>query len=130
MLNKYINEDIIFVGVVGSTKRNEKKKIKELLIKKKEKYKSKMIIVVSGGAKGIDTDTEIVCKQIGIPYLIFPPILEEYNSKGRNIYFERNYKIAEISNDMIAFPLGYNDGTKNTIRYFKELGKEKNLEIF
>jgi len=126
MINNII-KNYKLIAIVGSTKRQEKQKIKELLLEKR-KYFS--IIAVSGGAKGIDNDCEFVCKQLGIPYLIFPPKYNKYDKKGNDIYFERNYKIAEIAEEMYAFPLGYKDGTNNTIKYFKELGKKNNLSIF
>jgi len=131
MLNNFLNKNKYwFIGIVGSTKRHEKRKIKELLQERMKKYDDKTIIVVSGGAKGIDTDSEIICKQLGIPYLVFPPKKANFIIEGDEIYFKRNYHIARIANEIIHFPLGYNDGSRNTVRYFRELKKEGNIEKY
>ena len=117
----------IYIGIVGSTKRTEKAKIKSIL--SKERFIHGNIIAVSGGAKGIDNDVEWACRALGIPLLTFFPKLNEYEKKGDNIYFERNELIAIISNYMYAFPLNQRGGTMNTVRAFRKLGKEDNLKI-
>lgn len=117
----------IYIGIVGSTLRSEKEKIKEIIIK--ERLKHDEITIVSGGAIGIDDDAQDACKQLGIPILIIYPKLEEYIFKGDNIYFERNKCIAIKSTYLYAFPHGERCGTMNTVNHFIRLGKKERLTI-
>ena len=119
---------MIYIGIVGSTLRNERLKIIEIL--SSERSKHKVITAVTGGAVGIDEDVRKACKVLGIPLLTYFPKLDEYPIKGDDIYFERNESVAIKSNYMHAFPLGKRCGTTNTINHFIRLGKEKKLKIY
>jgi len=50
--------------------------------------------------------------------------------KGNRIYYERNKKIAEKSDWLMAFPINNKGGTMNTVRAFRSLGKSAHLQIF
>jgi len=80
--------------------------------------------LVSGGAKGIDSEAEVIAKQLGIPTIIYRPKTEEYSIKGNYIYYERNKLIAEKCDILIAFPLNNKGGTMITVDMFKSLGKK------
>ena len=124
---------MIFVGIVGSRKRFEQKKIREILRHFSLIYNDldQDITVVSGGARGIDTDAGIVANELGIPIIVFKPNRAEYSTKGNDIYFERNKLIAEKSDYLFAFPLNRKGGTMNTVKYFTDIhGKDtKRLKI-
>ena len=51
--------------------------------------------------------------------MIIYPNKSEYKTKGNDIYYERNKKIAEISDYLFGFPLNRSGGTMNTIKFFK-----------
>ena len=123
---------MIYIGIVGSTIRNEKTKIIKILSSEKSKHKD--IIAVTGGAIGIDENVRIACKKLGIPLLTYFPKLVEYETKEDDIYFERNELIAIKSNYLHAFPIRYSfgrvGGTMNTVNHFIRLGKEKRLIIY
>ena len=107
----------IYIGIVGSTIRNEKLKIIEILSSERSKHGD--IIAITGGAIGIDEDVRKTCKMLGIPLLTYFPKLDEYPIKGDDIYFERNEYIAIKSNYLHAFPIRYSfgrvGGTMNTV---------------
>ncbi len=119
---------MIYVGIVGSRRRSEKPKIIKILIEEKSKHGE--ITIVSGGADGIDSDAQRVCKELGIRILIIYPNKREYKIKGNNIYFERNKEIAKLSDYLHGFPLNRSGGTMNTIAHFIKLGKINNLKIY
>lgn len=121
--------EVIYIGIVGSGLRTERTKILEILRNERKKHKN--IIVVSGGAKGIDSVAYWACKILGIPILIYFPNLEEYATKRNDIYFERNELIAKTSDYLYAFPQSRSGGgTMNTVGHFIRLGKEKRLTIY
>lgn len=105
-----------YIGIVGSRKRSQKYTIRCILRKFQSEYP---ITLVSGGAKGIDTEAEQVADKLGIPKIIYRPNYVEYAQKGNDIYFERNEKIANKSDILFAFPLNMKGGTLNTINFFR-----------
>ena len=115
-----------YVGIVGSRNRSEAKYISLILNHLKEKY---IITLVSGGAKGIDSEAERIAKSLGIPTIIYRPNMSEYKIKRNAIYYERNKLIAEKCDYLFAFPLNNKGGTMNTVEHFIELGKHKQLFI-
>jgi predicted Rossmann fold nucleotide-binding protein DprA/Smf involved in DNA uptake len=119
---------MIYIGIIGSRRRSEKRKIKLILIK--ERIKHGEITVVSGGAGGIDDDAQWACKELGLRILIIYPNKAEYKIKGNDIYSERNEVVAEISDYMHSFPLHRSGGTMNTIAHFIRLGKRDKLKIY
>ena len=86
-------------------------------------------VIVSGGAKGIDTTAEKAAYEFGIKTEIYLPKLAEYPTKGNYVYFERNRLIAKASDILLAFPGNRVSGTDNTIRWFKELKPKNRLII-
>ena len=118
---------MIYIGVVGSRERNEKEKIRELLIKHIKEYGE--ITVVSGGAKGVDKQTEEVCNEQNISIIVYLPNYDDYKFIGNDIYSNRNREIAKKSDILIAFPHRMRGGTINTIEHFIELKGTNNLII-
>ena len=114
---------MIYIGIVGSRKRSEKPHIRELLrhFLLFANGSDREICLVSGGAKGIDTEAEYIAKSLGIPTIIFKPKTEEYWCRGKQVYYERNKLIAEKSDILYAFPLNRSGGTMNTVSYFKAI---------
>ena len=78
--------------------------------------------IISGGAGGVDSFAKIYAATNGINYKEFKPNINEPSPER---YFNRNRKIAEECDILIAFDMKMgHSGTKNTIRHAKELGKE------
>ena len=75
--------------------------------------------LVSGGCpKGGDRFAEVIAKSTGIPILIFYPDWESY---GKRAGFERNTRIAEYSQILIArVTPDRKGGTEDTIKKFKK----------
>ncbi len=58
------------------------------------------ITLISGGAKGVDTEAEDVAKQLGIKTIIHRPL----ENKWENGYKPRNIKIAQECDILYCFP--------------------------
>jgi hypothetical protein len=127
----------IKIGIVGSRKYTNKKKIKDLIFQIKENYIDAEI--VSGGQKdGADGFAKKFALEFDMNYVEFPPShytwnmhcklpATEYNKQYFvTNYFKRNKQIAEYSDIIVAFiPDGVESrGTMNTIEHAK---KEKKL---
>ena len=77
--------------------------------------------IVSGGAKGIDTDAENYARDNNIITTIFLP---DYSRYGRGAPIVRNKQIVDYADEVIAFWDGKSRGTKSVIDYCKKQGKK------
>ena len=94
----------IKIGIVGSRKYTDKRRIKDLIFEIKEKYGDGVEIVSGGQRDGADG------------------FAKKYYVSN---YFKRNKQIAEYSNIIVAFiPEGLESrGTMDTIRHAEKLKK-------
>ena len=133
-----MGENPIRVGIVGSRKYENRKKIKEFIFKLKTD-KGADTIIVSGGCKtGADRYAKKYALELGLQYQEFPPFHETWNiycPKDKRDYgrpysvknfFARNKIIAAYSDYVIAFiPRGVDSkGSMSTINYAKKFGKK------
>ncbi len=81
--------------------------------------------MISGGAKGIDTDAESFAKENGIKTVIFLP---DYSRYGRGAPIVRNKQIVDYADEVIAFWDGKSRGTLSVIDYCKR--QNKKITIF
>ena len=88
----------------------------------RSRYKFDMII--SGGAAGVDTLAYQYSVKHGITFVCHPPIPSEGFPRA---FFRRNLRIVEMSELVIALPMGKSSGTRHSISLAKRLGKK--LEI-
>ena len=133
-----MGENPIRVGIVGSRKYENRKKIKEFIFKLKTD-KGANTIIVSGGCKtGADRYAKKYALELGLQYQEFPPFHETWNiycPKDKRDYgrpysvknfFARNKIIAAYSDYVVAFiPRGVESkGSMSTISYAKKFGKK------
>jgi len=105
------------VAIIGS--RNLQVKMEEYLPKN-------ISLIISGGARGIDTLAEEYADRNGIPKLIFLP---DYKRYGKRAPLIRNKLIVDNADIIIAFWDGQSRGTKFTTDYAKK-AKQKSDSIF
>ena len=74
--------------------------------------------IITGGAKGVDTHAQRYAQEIGATLIIFYPN-PNVNSPQR--YFDRNIKIAEYIDELIAFNKKDWSGTTHTINESRKL---------
>ena len=128
----------IKIGIVGSRSYTNKKKIKDLIFKIKEKHGEMEEIVSGGQREGVDGFAKKFTLEFDMNYVEFPPSHYNWNMHCKlpatqynkpyyvSNYFKRNKQIAEYSDMVIAFiPDGVESrGTMSTVEYAK---KEKKL---
>lgn len=83
-------------------------------------------LIVSGGARGVDTIAEQYAKSCGIETLIIRPNYEKY---GRSAPIRRNDMIVDNADVVLAFWDGSSHGTKYTIDYAKRMGKPVKIYV-
>ena len=133
-----MGENPLRVGIVGSRKYENRKKIKDFIFKLKNE-KGTDTIIVSGGCKtGADRYAKKYALELGLQYQEFPPFHDNWNiycpknkkdySKPYNAknYFARNKIVAAYSEYLVAFiPQGDKSlHAKSTIEYAKKFGKK------
>lgn len=72
-------------------------------------------VVVSGGARGVDSVAENAAKEHGLATLIFPVTPQEWKKYGKRAGFLRNKQIVENCDRVVAFWDGFSPGTLSTI---------------
>ena len=79
-------------------------------------------LIISGGAKGIDTIAEKYADKHKISKLI---LLPQYNLYGKSAPIKRNEMMVDIADTVIVVWNGKSRGTKSTLQYSKK--KNKNV---
>ncbi len=77
--------------------------------------------MISGGARGIDTDAETFAKCNNIKITVFLP---EYDRYGRGAPIVRNKQIVDYADEVIAFWNGRSKGTLSVIKYCEKQNKK------
>lgn len=86
-----------------------------------EKFVSKEVtLIISGGAKGVDTLAERYADKKGISKLILRP---KYNLYGKGAPLKRNIEMIEIADHILIFWDGKSRGTKFTIDTAQKMNK-------
>ena len=102
------------IAIIGSRKYNNYYKIEKEFFKLLDDLKliKEDILIVSGGAKGVDSIAQQIARNHGIPILIFYP---DYIKYGKRAPLVRNLQIIENSDFILAFPTKDSKGTRFTI---------------
>lgn len=78
-------------------------------------------LIISGGAKGIDTVAEQYAVAHGIESRVFKP---DYARFGKTAPLKRNEEMVELADIVLAIWDGKSRGTKHTVDYATKIGKE------
>ena len=93
-----------------------------LRVENLENYLPKNVTeIVSGGARGIDTDAETFAKCNNIKMTVFLP---EYDRYGRGAPIVRNKQIVDYADEVIAFWDGKSKGTLSVIKFCEKQNKK------
>ena len=77
-------------------------------------------ILISGGARGVDSLAEALADRLFIPKLIIRPNYDKY---GRSAPLVRDREMVERADYVLAVWDGESRGTKYTLDYAEKLGK-------
>ena len=77
-------------------------------------------MVISGGAKGVDTFAKLFAARHHKPYMEFAP---RYDVYGRYATLKRNTQIVKEASAVIAFPSAESKGTYHSIKEAQRLGR-------
>jgi len=126
------------IGIVGSRRYENKKKIKDFIFKLKQEFGDNTTIVSGGCKQGADKYAKKYALELGLQYEEYPPFHEVHNlyctlpeSRYKKPYsmknfFARNKIIAGTCDFVVGFiPDGIEGrGTMNTIDYAKKFDKK------
>ena len=126
------------VGIVGSRRYENKKKIKDFIFKLKQEYGTNTTIVSGGCKDGADRYAKKYALELGLQYEEYPPFHDVHNlycplpesryGKPYSVkyYHARNKIIAGTSDYIVAFIQNdiNSDGTMSTINYAKKFDKK------
>jgi hypothetical protein len=130
------------LAIVGSRAYTNKSKMMAIIENYRNEYPG--FTIVSGGCpKGADFLAKEIAMELGINYQEFPPaharyneycVLEPHNygkSYDVNNFFDRNTKIAEHCDHLIAFVVKdvVANGTMDTVTKARKLNKHVNVHI-
>lgn len=79
-------------------------------------------IIVSGGARGVDTAAEYEANVQAMQTMIFPADWERY---GKSAGYKRNISIVAYADEVVAFWDGKSRGTMHTV----EIAREKGIPV-
>ena len=85
---------------------------------------AKETIIVTGGARGVDTWAETAARQKGLAVELFIP---EWDKLGRGAGMIRNQKIVDACDRLVAFWDGKSRGTKDSIEKARRAGKQVDI---
>lgn len=108
------------LGIVGSRNPGVSYQDWEKLILEKIDP-SKVEMVISGGAKGVDTFAKIFAARQRIPYREYAP---QYSVYGKYATLKRNTQIVTEASTVVAFPTSESRGTLHSMREAKRLGRK------
>jgi predicted Rossmann fold nucleotide-binding protein DprA/Smf involved in DNA uptake len=109
-------------GIVGSRRRQDMDNVQRLV-----DSLDKTTVIVSGGCQGVDSWAVMRAKERGMDTVVFRP--ETMGNKLAyfdvvKCYYDRNKRIAELSNIIYAFVSeNRKGGTENTIKHANKLNK-------
>jgi hypothetical protein len=104
------------IAVVGSRQVLDEPVIQEVL----DTYLGKMTVLITGGAKGVDTLAERWARKNDIPVEVYLP---DWKNLGKAAGIVRNRAMVLECQECIAFWDGISKGTKSTIDMCKKQNK-------
>lgn len=86
----------------------------------------KTVVVISGGAKGVDTLAQEWAKGEGKDFILFKPyhLIDSQVEYQPRFFFARNKQIVDNCDELVAFWDGVSSGTRHAIEYAQKSGKK------
>lgn len=117
-------EKPFYLGVVGSRSFPDEamvyENIEAFISENRVNISRESYVIVSGGAKGVDTFAKRYAEKNALQSIIIKP---DWGRYGRAAGFRRNTEIAKLSDVVLAFVDKDKGGTWDTIRKAQKMGK-------
>ncbi len=111
------------IAIIGSRNLKDEWILCRLNILREFQFKYKDLLIISGGARGVDSWVKKYCNTWKIPFKEIRPI----NPSNKLDYLFRNVEIITMADKIIALWDGKSKGTKFVIDYAK--ARNKDIEI-
>jgi len=87
--------------------------------------KPKRLVILSGGAKGVDTFAQEWARGEKLDFILFKPyhLIDSQVSYEPRFFFARNKQIVDNCDEMVAFWDGQSSGTRHAIEYAQKSNK-------
>lgn len=110
-----MQNDIFYLGIVGSRSFNDYDKLCKIVSKTIEKLllKFEKVVLVSGGANGADKLAKRFADEFNYEIIEY---LADWENEGKSAGFNRNHKIIGKSDLLIAFWDGKSKGTLHSMK--------------
>ncbi len=108
------------IAIVGSRDYPDLDKVIAKVQHLKELYQDDLVII-SGGARGVDMTAQKEAERLGIQTQIFPA---DWDRLGKQAGMIRNYDIVKACDKVIAFWDGISKGTLGTMNIARRQNKE------
>ena len=126
------------IGIVGSRKYQDKRKVKDFIYELKKKFQDELTIVSGGCKDGADRLAKKYALELDVQYQEYPPFHQSYNlycvlpeelySREYRVsyFFVRNKQIAKASDMVVGFiPEGVDSpGSYSTLKYAEKFKKK------
>lgn len=117
--HKFPNRDAAF---------NAREAVRQFVFRLAEKDPN--TVIVSGGAKGVDTWAVEAAKEAGLATEVFPVSDEEWRRYGKRAGHLRNTRVVMACDALVAFWSGTSTGTSNAIEQAEAAGKKVRQRVF
>ena len=103
------------IAVVGSREYPNLEAVRQFV-----REQERTTVIISGGARGVDTAAVEEARRLGMPYEVHLP---DWQAHGRKAGILRNHQIVKSADEVVAFWDGQSRGTQSTIQEAKAVGK-------
>jgi len=117
---------MIHLAVIGSRTWTDENLIRAHLDGMRQAYSDSEVGIVSGGADGADKIGARLAREMGLEVTIMLP---NYRQFGRSAPLQRNKKIVDKADMVLAFWNGASRGTAHALGYAKER-KKRTLVVY
>ena len=119
------DKNSLYLAVVGGRTVDDKDFVEEQIDRVLENIKPDKVVIVSGGAKGVDTIARQIAEERGYEIVEIIPDWETYGKKAGPM---KNKEIVDLADMVLAIPSKESRGTIHTINYARS--KRKPLFVF
>lgn len=104
-----------YLAIAGSRNWTDAKRVEEVV-----RAQRADVVIVTGGARGVDKYAEAACKKLGRQYARVPALWSHF---GKKAGYVRNRVVVDMATSVIVFWDGHSPGTLDVINKAKGLGK-------